>query len=141
MTLAADGTTVMARQCGPDVSSQMWSGYSDDTLRTHSRCLDITGPGVGAKAKVAACTGAASQKWEISQASANDFGPITNAGTGTVLSYPRQHRRRRPAGHGTRQRRPEHPLARLLPPLLDRRLIDAAWRVRNMSRTRTGRRL
>jgi hypothetical protein len=24
----------------------------------------------------------------ISQASANDFGPVTNAGTGTVLSYP-----------------------------------------------------
>ena len=89
MTLAADGTTVVARQCGPGVSSQMWTGYSDGTLRIHGRCLDVTGPGVGAKAKVAACTGAASQKWEISQASANDFGPITNAGTGTVLSYPR----------------------------------------------------
>jgi hypothetical protein len=73
---------------------------SDGTLRIHSRCLDVTGPGVGAKAKVAACTGAASQ-----------------------------HRRRHPAGHGTRQRRPEHPLARRLPPLLDRRLTDAAWRL------------
>ena len=89
MTLAADGTTVVARQCGPGVSSQMWTGYSDGTLRIHGRCLDVTGPGVGAKAKVAACTGAASQKWEIGQVSANDFGPITNAGTGTVLSYPR----------------------------------------------------
>jgi hypothetical protein len=89
MTLAADGTTVVARQCGPGVSSQMWTGYSNGTLRIHSRCLDVTGPGVGAKAKVAACTGAASQKWEIGQVSANDFGPITNAGTGTVLSYPR----------------------------------------------------
>ena len=89
MTLAADGTTVVARQCDPGVSSQMWTGYSDRTLRIHSRCLDVTGPGVGAKAKVAACTGAASQKWEIGQVSANDFGPITNAGTGTVLSYPR----------------------------------------------------
>ena len=89
MTLAADGTTVVARQCGPGVSSQMWTGYSDGTLRIHSRCLDVTGPGVGAKVKVAACTGAASQKWEIGQVSANDFGPITNAGTGTVLSYPR----------------------------------------------------
>jgi hypothetical protein len=89
MTLAADGTTVVARQCGPGVSSQMWTGYSDGTLRIHSRCLDVTGPGVGAKAKVEACTGAASQKWEIGRVSANDFGPITNAGTGTVLSYPR----------------------------------------------------
>jgi hypothetical protein len=89
MTLAADGTTVVARQCGPGVSSQMWTGYSDGTLRIHSRCLDVTGPAVGARAKVAACTGAASQKWEIGQVSANDFGPITNAGTGTVLSYPR----------------------------------------------------
>jgi hypothetical protein len=68
----------------PDVD-----GYSDSTLRIHSRCLDVTGPGVGAKAKVEACTGAASQKWEIGRVSANDFGPITNAGTGTVLSYPR----------------------------------------------------
>jgi hypothetical protein len=89
MTLAADGTTVVARQCGPGVSSQMWTGYSDGTLRIHGRCLDVSGPGVGAKAKVAACTGAVSQKWEIGQVSANDFGPITNAGTGTVLSYPR----------------------------------------------------
>ena len=89
MTLASDGTTVVARPCGPGVSSQMWTGYSDGTLRIHGRCLDVTGPGVGAKAKVVACTGAASQKWEIGQVSANDFGPITNAGTGTVLSYPR----------------------------------------------------
>jgi hypothetical protein len=37
---------------------------------------------------VAACTGAATQKWVISQASANDFGPVTNAGTGTALTYP-----------------------------------------------------
>src|SRR6266700_2320922 len=62
MALAADGTTVVTRQCGP---------------------------GVGAKVLVAAYTGAASQKWVIGQVSANDFGPITNAGTGTVLSYPR----------------------------------------------------
>jgi hypothetical protein len=89
MTLAADGTTVVARKCNPGAGSQQWTGYSDGTLRINSRCLDVTGPGLGAKAKVAACTGAASQKWEIGQVSYNDFGPITNAGTGTVLSYPR----------------------------------------------------
>ena len=89
MTLAADGTTVVAWKCNPGVGSQQWTGYSDGTLRINGRCLDVTGPGLGAKAKVAACTGAATQKWEIGQVSANDFGPITNAGTGTVLSYPR----------------------------------------------------
>ena len=89
MTLAADGTTVVARKCSPGASSQQWTGYSDGTLRINSRCLDVTGPGAGAKVQVAACTGAASQKWEIGQVSYNDFGPITNAGTGTVLSYPR----------------------------------------------------
>jgi hypothetical protein len=89
MTLAADGTTVVARHCGPGIGSQQWTGYSDGTLRIHGRCLDVIGPGAGAKVRVAACTGAASQKWVIGQASANDFGPVINAGTGTALSYPR----------------------------------------------------
>ena len=43
---------------------------------------------MGAKAKVAACTGAASQKWVISQTSNNDFGAISNTGTGIVLTDP-----------------------------------------------------
>jgi uncharacterized protein DUF4232/ricin-type beta-trefoil lectin protein len=89
MTLAAGGTTVELRTCSPGAGSQQWTGYNDGTLRTGSRCLDVTGPGAGAKVQVAACTGAASQKWEIGQVSYNDFGPIANAGTGTVLSYPR----------------------------------------------------
>jgi hypothetical protein len=37
---------------------------------------------------VAACTGAASQKWVIGQVSSNDFGPIINTGTGTALTDP-----------------------------------------------------
>ena len=45
MTLAADGTTVVARKCSPGASSQQWTGYSDGTLRINSRCLDVTGPG------------------------------------------------------------------------------------------------
>jgi len=89
MALAADGTTVVAWKCTPGVGSQQWTGYNDGTLRINSRCLDVTGPGAGAKVQVAACSGAASQKWEIGQVSYNDFGPITNARTGTVLSYPR----------------------------------------------------
>jgi Domain of unknown function (DUF4232)/Ricin-type beta-trefoil lectin domain len=89
MTVAADGTTVELRTCSPGAGSQQWTGYSDGTLRTGGRCLDVTGPGAGAKVQAAACTGAASQKWEIGQVSYNDFGAIANAGTGTVLSYPR----------------------------------------------------
>ena len=74
MTLAADGTTVVAWKCNPGAASQQWTGYSDDTLRINGRCLDVTGPGLGAKAKAAACTGAPTQKWAIRQVSANDFG-------------------------------------------------------------------
>jgi Domain of unknown function (DUF4232)/Ricin-type beta-trefoil lectin domain len=89
LTLASDGTTVELRTCSPGAGSQQWTGYNDGTVRTGGRCLDVTGPRAGAKVQVAACTGAASQKWEIGQVSYNDFGPITNAGTGTVISYPR----------------------------------------------------
>jgi hypothetical protein len=88
MTVAADGTAVVAWKCNPGAGSQQWTGYSDGTLRIGGECLDVTGPGAGAKAKVAACTGAASQKWVIGQTSANDFGRIYNTGTGTVLTDP-----------------------------------------------------
>ena len=88
MTLAAAGTAVVAWKCSPGTSSQQWTGYSDGTLRTAGMCLDVTGPGAGAKARVAACTGAASQKWAINQTSFNDFGSIVNTGTGTALTDP-----------------------------------------------------
>ena len=88
MALAADRTTVVAWKCSPGASTQQWTGYSDGTLRINGRCLAVTGPGVGAKAKVAACTGAASQKWVIGQVSSNDFGPLINTGTGTALADP-----------------------------------------------------
>ncbi len=88
MTLAADGTAVVAWKCSPAASTQQWTGYSDGTLRINGRCLDVTGPQAGADAKVAACTGAASQKWRIGQVSSNDFGPIINTGTGTALTDP-----------------------------------------------------
>ncbi len=88
VALAADRTTVVAWKCRPGASTQQWTSYSDGTLRINGRCLDVTGPGVGAKAKVAACTGAASQKWRIGQVSSNDFGPVINTGTGTALADP-----------------------------------------------------
>ncbi len=45
-------------------------------------------PKVGASVKAAACTGAATQKWAISQVSYNDFGAIYNPATGNVLTDP-----------------------------------------------------
>jgi Ricin-type beta-trefoil lectin domain len=79
---------VVAWKCSPGASTQQWTGYSDGTLRSNGRCLDVTGPGVGAKVKIAACTGAASQKWAIGQVSSNDFGPLINTGTRTALTAP-----------------------------------------------------
>jgi hypothetical protein len=88
MTVAADGVTVVAWKCEPGAASQQWTGYSNGTLRNGGRCLDVTGSAVGAHVKVAACTGAASQKWNIAQVSGNDFGSISDASTGTVLTDP-----------------------------------------------------
>ncbi len=88
MALAADGTTVVAWKCSPGASSEQWTGYSDGTLRIGGRCLDVTSAGASAKAEVAACTGAASQKWRIGQVSSNDFGPLINTGTGAALADP-----------------------------------------------------
>ena len=85
--LAAGGSAV-AWTCSPGASAQQWTGYSDGTLRIGGRCLDVTGPGAGARAVVAACTGAATQKWVIGQTSYNDFGAICNIGTSTVLTDP-----------------------------------------------------
>ena len=88
VTLAADGIAVAAWKCSPGASTQQWTGYSDGTLRINGKCLDVTGPQAGASAKVAACTGTASQKWRISQVSYNNFGSIINTGTGTALTDP-----------------------------------------------------
>lgn len=86
VTVATDGSAVVAWTCIPGNTRQQWTGYSDLTLRLNGKCLDVTGPQVGSKVKVAACTGAASQKWTIGQVSANDFGAIANTSTGTVLA-------------------------------------------------------
>jgi Domain of unknown function (DUF4232)/Ricin-type beta-trefoil lectin domain len=88
MALAGDGTTVVAWKCSPGATSQQWTGYNDGTLRIGGKCLDVTGPKVGARVKAAACTGAATQKWAIGQVSYNDFGPITNTATGNALTDP-----------------------------------------------------
>ena len=88
VALAADRATVVAWTCSPGASTQQWTSYSDGTLRTGGRCLDVTGPGAGARATAAACTGAPRQKWVLGQVSSNDFGPLINTGTGTALADP-----------------------------------------------------
>ena len=88
MALAGDGAAVVAWKCSPGAAAQRWTGYNDGTLRINGKCLDVTGPNAGAKVKVAACTGAASQRWAIGQVSGNDFGPITNLAAGNVLTDP-----------------------------------------------------
>ena len=88
VTLPAGRATVVAWTCSPGASTQQWTSYSDGTLRTGGRCLDVTGPGAGARATAAACTGAATQKWVIGQVSSNDFGPLINTGTGAALTDP-----------------------------------------------------
>lgn len=88
VALARDGITVVAWKCSPGATSQQWTGYNDGTLRIGGKCMDVTGPTVGATVKAAACTGAGTQKWVISQVSANDFGAIYNPATGNVLTDP-----------------------------------------------------
>jgi len=88
MALAGDGTTVVAWKCSPGAASQQWTGYNDGTLRINGKCLDVTGLKAGGTVKVAACTGAATQTWAIAQTSGNDFGPITNMASDTVLTDP-----------------------------------------------------
>jgi hypothetical protein len=88
VTLPSGRAAVVAWTCSPGASTQQWTSYSDGTLRTGGRCLDVTGPGAGARATAAACTGAPRQKWVLGQVSSNDFGPLINTGTGTALADP-----------------------------------------------------
>jgi hypothetical protein len=86
---SADGTEVVAWKCGRD-ASQQWTAYSDATLRLNGKCLDVTGhsTAAGATVDLGACDGSPSQQWLISQVSLNPFGPISNRGSGNVLTDP-----------------------------------------------------
>lgn len=88
VALASDGTSVVAWKCSPGAASQQWTGYNDGTLRINGKCLASTSPKAGATVTVAPCSGGATQAWAIGQVSANDFGPLTNAATGYVLTDP-----------------------------------------------------
>ncbi len=118
MTLAVDGIAVAAWKCSPGASTQQWTGYSDGTLRLNGKCLDVTGPqrrrqrqgrGVHRDGQPEM----ANQPGVLQQLRAHHQHRHRHG-----ADRPRrQHDERNPAGHGTRPRRPDLPLARLLPSL------------------------
>ncbi|GHK05678.1 lipase [Streptomyces sp. Y2F8-2] len=61
----ADGTAVQIWSCG-DSANQLWSAYTDGTLRSMGKCLDAAGGGTsnGTKVQIWACHGGANQVWQ-----------------------------------------------------------------------------
>ncbi|MDX3695491.1 ricin-type beta-trefoil lectin domain protein [Streptomyces europaeiscabiei] len=61
----ADGTAVQTWSCTGAVN-QVWSAYTDGTLRSMGKCLDASGGGTtnGTKVQIWACNGGANQVWE-----------------------------------------------------------------------------
>jgi len=88
VTVFPGSSTVVAWKCGSGTGSQQWTGYPDGTLRNNGKCLEPAGPQADAPVRVAACTGTATQQWAIAQVSGNDFGPLSNRGTGSALGDP-----------------------------------------------------
>ncbi|GAA3808834.1 SGNH/GDSL hydrolase family protein [Streptomyces coacervatus] len=62
---SADGTAVQTWSCG-DGANQLWSAYTDGTLRSMGKCLDASGWGTanGTKVQLWACHGGANQVWQ-----------------------------------------------------------------------------
>ncbi|MFD5462607.1 ricin-type beta-trefoil lectin domain protein [Kitasatospora sp. NPDC127059] len=61
----ADGTAVQTWDCSGS-ANQLWSAYTDGTLRSMGKCLDAAGWGTadGTKVQLWACTGGANQVWQ-----------------------------------------------------------------------------
>ncbi|MFE4822216.1 ricin-type beta-trefoil lectin domain protein [Streptomyces sp. NPDC056704] len=61
----ADGTAVQIWSCS-DSANQLWSTYTDGTLRSMGKCLDAAGGGTanGTKVQIWACHGGANQVWQ-----------------------------------------------------------------------------
>ncbi|MFE5656034.1 ricin-type beta-trefoil lectin domain protein [Streptomyces sp. NPDC056517] len=61
----ADGTAVQIRGCG-DGADQLWSAYTDGTVRSLGKCLEAAGRGTanGTKVQIWGCHGGANQVWE-----------------------------------------------------------------------------
>ncbi|GGU21267.1 hypothetical protein GCM10010244_54760 [Streptomyces coeruleorubidus] len=60
----ADGTAVQIWSCG-DGANQLWSAYTDGTLRSMGKCLDAAGWGTanGTKVQTWTCNGGSHQRW------------------------------------------------------------------------------
>ncbi|MFH9066090.1 ricin-type beta-trefoil lectin domain protein [Streptomyces coeruleorubidus] len=61
----ADGTAVQIWSCG-DGANQLWSAYTDGTLRSMGKCLDAAGWGTanGTKVQTWTCNGGSNQVWQ-----------------------------------------------------------------------------
>jgi hypothetical protein len=61
----ADGATVQIWGCG-DTANQLWSAYTDGTLRSMGKCLDAAGWGTanGTKVQTWTCNGGSNQVWQ-----------------------------------------------------------------------------
>ncbi|MFD5127986.1 ricin-type beta-trefoil lectin domain protein [Streptomyces olindensis] len=61
----ADGTAVQTWSCGGG-ANQLWSAYTDGTLRSMGKCLDAAGWGTanGTKVQLWSCHGGANQVWQ-----------------------------------------------------------------------------
>ncbi|MDT9686582.1 ricin-type beta-trefoil lectin domain protein [Streptomyces sp. TRM76323] len=62
---SADGTAVQTWGCG-NGAHQLWSAYTDGTLRSMGKCLDAVGGGTanGTKVQIWSCYGGANQVWQ-----------------------------------------------------------------------------
>lgn len=79
----ADGTAVQIWSCS-DSANQLWSAYTDGTLRSMGKCLDAAGGGTanGTKVHIWACHGGANQVWQP------DNGGYCNPASGRCLDDP-----------------------------------------------------
>jgi hypothetical protein len=61
----ANGSAINIFACNRNDSSQVWSQYSDGTLRIKSKCLDVyqNGTADGSRIELFTCNGAANQRW------------------------------------------------------------------------------
>jgi len=63
---SANGTAVQLYDCN-GTGAQVWTQYSDGTLRALGKCLDATGNGTGnsTKLEIWDCNGGANQQWQV----------------------------------------------------------------------------
>jgi hypothetical protein len=60
----ASGTKVVLNPCAKSNESELWTPYSDGTIRIHSLCLTVTGTVNGSSMEISTCKGASDQIWE-----------------------------------------------------------------------------